>query len=71
MGHWSWVTWVIGQFTDGSDGSWDTKCAPLSALVGHVTYLYYTSTCPREADLMTMRDSFDARLHNVQRALEN
>jgi len=32
MGHGSWVTWVTGQFTDGSDGSWVTTCDPLSAL---------------------------------------
>jgi len=32
MGHGSWVTWVTGQFTDGSDGSWVTKCGSLSAL---------------------------------------
>ena len=31
MGHGSWVmvTWVMGQFTDGSDGSWFTKCDPM------------------------------------------
>jgi len=33
MGHWSWVTRVMGHFADGSDGSCVTKCDPLSALI--------------------------------------
>ena len=30
MGLGSLVTWVMGQFIVGSDGSWVTKCDPLS-----------------------------------------
>jgi len=29
----SCVTWVTGQLTDGSRGSWVIKCDPLSALI--------------------------------------
>ena len=31
----------MGQFTDGSNGSWVTKCVPLSAL------LIVTAGCPK------------------------
>jgi len=31
--HQSWVMGHVGQFTDGSDGSWVTKCDPFSSSV--------------------------------------
>jgi hypothetical protein len=37
VGH--WVTWVMGQWSDGSHGSWATIYDPLSAL--HCTYFAF------------------------------
>jgi len=35
-------SWVMGQLTDGSRGSWVKKCDPLSSL-GQTAFIMYTS----------------------------
>jgi len=71
----SWVIGHMGQFTDGSDGSWVTKCDPLSAVLWQsalraftlgVVFTFDASNGDvRSADVWTMEGPRGANCHGA------